>query len=185
MSDLKKVDNNSYTATLHIGVSVFKQVMWYVTNILFFKNGFSISSRIKVSLLRCFGASVGKGVVIKPCVNIKYPWKLSIGNYAWIGEQVWIDNIAHVTMGDNVCLSQGSLLLTGNHNYKTSTFDLLPGTIILEEGVWIGAKAIVCPGVVCASHAILSVASVANENLLPYAIYKGNPALKVGDRVIE
>ena len=185
MSALKKVDNSSYTATLVIGASAFKQALWYVINILFFKNGFSISSRLKVSLLRWFGGSVGKGVVIKPCVNIKYPWKLSIGNYAWIGEQVWIDNIAPVTIGDNVCLSQGSLLLTGNHNYKTSTFDLLPGTIILEEGVWIGAKAIVCPGVVCASHAILSVASVANANLLPYGIYKGNPAIKVGDRVIE
>lgn len=185
MSALKKVDNSSYTATLHIGASAFKQVLWYVINILFFKNGFSISSSLKVSLLRSFGANVGKGVVIKPCVNIKYPWKLSIGNYAWIGEQVWIDNIAVVTIGDNVCLSQGSLLLTGNHNYKTPTFDLLPGSIILEEGVWIGAKAIVCPGVVCASHSVLSVASVANGNLLPYGIYKGNPALKVGERVIE
>lgn len=185
MSALKKVDNSSYTATLHIGASAFKQVLWYVINILFFKNGFSISSSLKVSLLRSFGANIGKGVVIKPCVNIKYPWKLSIGNYAWIGEQVWIDNIAVVTIGDNVCLSQGSLLLTGNHNYKTPTFDLLPGSIILEEGVWIGAKAIVCPGVVCASHSVLSVASVANGNLLPYGIYKGNPALKVGERVIE
>ena len=185
MSALKKVGNSSYTATLHIGASAFKQVLWYVINILFFKNGFSISSSLKVSLLRSFGANVGKGVVIKPCVNIKYPWKLSIGNYAWIGEQVWIDNIAVVTIGDNVCLSQGSLLLTGNHNYKTPTFDLLPGSIILEEGVWIGAKAIVCPGVVCASHSVLSVASVANGNLLPYGIYKGNPALKVGERVIE
>ena len=185
MSDLKKVDNNSYTATLQIGASAFKQWLWYVTNVVFFKNAFSISSSLKVSLLRCFGANVGKGVVIKPCVNIKYPWKLSIGNYAWIGEQVWIDNIAQVTIMDNVCLSQGALLLTGNHNYKKSSFDLLPGTIILEEGVWIGAKAIVCPGVVGGSHAILSVASVANGNLLPYGIYKGNPALKVGDRVIE
>lgn len=185
MSALKKVDNSSYAATLHIGASAFKQVLWYVINILFFKNGFSISSSLKVSLLRSFGANIGKGVVIKPCVNIKYPWKLSIGNYAWIGEHVWIDNIAVVTIGDNVCLSQGSLLLTGNHNYKTPTFDLLPGSIILEEGVWIGAKAIVCPGVVCASHSVLSVASVANGNLLPYGIYKGNPALKVGERVIE
>lgn len=185
MSALKKVDNSLYTATLHIGASVFKQVLWYVTNIIFFKNAWCISSNLKVGLLRRFGATVGKGVVIKPCVNIKYPWKLSVGNHAWIGEQAWIDNIAHVTIGDNVCLSQGSLLLTGNHNYKTISFDLLPGTIILEDAVWIGAKAIVCPGVVCASHSVLSVAAVANANMLPYGIYKGNPAIKVGDRVIE
>jgi len=185
MSALKKVDNSSYTATLNIGASTFKQLLWYITNILFFKNAYCISSSLKVGLLRRFGASVGRGVVIKPCVNIKYPWKLSVGNHAWIGEQVWIDNIAEVTIGDNVCLSQGSLLLTGNHNYKKCGFDLIPGAIILEDGVWIGAKAIVCPGVVCASHAILSVAAVANGNLQPYGIYKGNPAIKVGDRVIE
>ena len=185
MSALKKVDNSSYTTKLYIGASTIKQLLWYVTNILFFKNAFCISSSLKVGLLRRFGAPVGKGVVIKPSVNIKYPWKLSIGNYAWIGEQVWIDNIADVRIGDHVCLSQGSLLLTGNHNYKKSGFDLMPGAIVLEQGVWIGAKAIVCPGVVCASHAILSVGSVANENLQPYGIYKGNPALKVGDRVIE
>ncbi len=185
MSAVKKVDNSSYTATLQIGASTFKQILWYVTNVLFFKNACAISSRLKVGLLRSFGATVGKGVVIKPCVNIKYPWKLSVGCHTWIGEQVWIDNIANVTIGDHVCLSQGSLLLTGNHNYKRSSFDLLPGAIILEEGVWIGAKAIVCPGVICASHAILSVGAVANTNLQPYGIYKGNPALKVGDRVIE
>ena len=118
MSVLKKVDNSSYTTKLYIGASTIKQLLWYVTNILFFKNAFCISSSLKVVLLRRFGAPVGKGVVIKPSVNIKYPWKLSIGNYAWIGEQVWIDNIADVRIGDHVCLSQGSLLLTGNHNYQ-------------------------------------------------------------------
>ena len=56
--------------------------------------------------MRLFGASVGKGVIINPRVNIKYPWKLVIGSNVWIGEKVWIDNLADVTIGDNVCLSQ-------------------------------------------------------------------------------
>ena len=54
-------------------------------------------SGFKRFLLRLFGAKIGKGVVIKPCVNIKYPWKLRIGNYVWIGENVWIDNLDTVT----------------------------------------------------------------------------------------
>ena len=141
-------------------------------------------SGIKVFLLRAFGAVVGDRVIIKPCVNIKYPWKLKIGNDSWIGEGVWIDNIDEVIIGQSVCLSQGSLLLTGNHDYKKVTFDLITAPVILEDGVWIGAAAIVCPGVLCKTHAVLSVASVATKDLEPYSVYKGNPATKASERMI-
>lgn len=154
------------------------QACWYFVNILFFKNSLSVISSFKVSLLRMFGASVGRGVVIKPNVNIKYPWKLVIDDHSWIGEGVWIDNLADVTIGKNVCLSQGAMLLTGNHNYRKETFDLITKPITIEDGVWIGAKAVVCPGVLCKSHSILAVGSVANSELESYSIYQGNPAVK-------
>jgi putative colanic acid biosynthesis acetyltransferase WcaF len=185
MTPQKKVDNALYVTSINIKAGKLKQVCWYMVNILFFKNSFIISAGFKVFLLRLFGAAVGKGVVIKPSVNIKYPWKLSIGNHSWIGEQVWIDNLAEVFIGDDVCISQGAFLLTGNHNYKKTSFDLMLGAITLEEGVWIGAKAVVCPGVICASHSVLSVASVAVAHLEPYGIYKGNPAVKISERVID
>lgn len=135
-------------------------------------------------LLRLFGARVGKSVVIKPHVRIKYPWKLSIGDYTWIGEDVWIDNLDEVCIGANCCVSQGAFLLCGNHNYTKSTFDLMIGAITLEDGSWIGAKSTVCPGVTVGSHAVLSVGSVATKTLEPYGIYSGNPAMKVKERVI-
>ena len=141
-------------------------------------------SVIKVSLLRLFGAKIGKGVVIKPSVNIKYPWNLSIDDYTWIGENVWIDNLVQVTIGSNVCVSQGAMLLCGNHNYKKSTFDLMVGKIVLEDGCWVGAQSVVCPGVTLHSHAVLGVASVANKNLDAYTIYQGNPAQMVRKRGI-
>jgi len=153
-----------------------------MVNAFIFKSSWLPVSAIKVILLRIFGASIGKGVNIKPCVNIKYPWKLSIGNDTWIGENVWIDNLDTTAIGANCCISQGALLLCGNHNYKKDTFDLMIGKILLEDGVWIGAKATVCPGVTCKSHAILSAGSVATKNLEPYSIYQGNPAIKVRDR---
>jgi len=123
--------------------------------------------------------------MIKPKVNIKYPSLLTVGHYVWIGEGVWIDNLAEVTLGNNVCLSQGAMLLTGNHDYTHSTFDLKIGKIVIEEGVWIGAKAIVCPGITCYSHAVLAVNSVATKNLEAYGAYQGNPAQRVRERVIE
>lgn len=162
-----------------------KLILWYFANIIFIKNYLNPSSRIKIIILKIFGAKIGKNVIIKPGVNIKYPWKLIIGNNVWIGEKVWIDNLGLITINNNVCISQEAMLICGNHNYKKSSFDLIVKTIMLKEGVWIGARAIVCPGVVCNSHSILTIGSVATNNLEEYTIYSGNPASEVKKRIIE
>ena len=156
-----------------------KQMLWYFANLLVVKNRYLPISKVKVRVLKAFGANIGKGVNIKPGVNIKYPWRLTIGNYVWLGEGVWIDNLANVTIEDNVCISQGAMLLCGNHNYKKTSFDLMLGEIILEESCWIGAQSVVCPGVTVAKNAILSVGSIATRNLEANGIYQGNPAVKV------
>jgi putative colanic acid biosynthesis acetyltransferase WcaF len=153
-----------------------------IVNSLFFNHGLAVFNGLKCSLLRWFGARVGKGVLIKPSVNIKYPWLLTIGNHCWIGENVWIDNLAEVKIGDHVCLSQGAMLLTGNHDFSKTTFDLMVKPIVLEEGVWIGARSIVCPGVHCESHSVLAVQSVATKRMKAYTIYQGNPASAVKER---
>lgn len=140
---------------------------------------------LKRWVLRLFGATIGKGLIIKPHVNIKYPWNLTIGDHVWLGEDVWIDNLDHVFIGDNACISQGALLLCGNHNYKRPTFDLITGSIRVEEGAWVGARSVVTAGVKVGSHAVLSVASVASSELEPFYIYQGNPAVKIRKREIE
>lgn len=175
---LDRYDNSWYSP----GANSLIRLLWYSTNVLIFNHGFLPVSGLKVLLLRWFGASVGTGVVIKPSVNIKYPWHLTIGNYAWIGEEVWIDNLCPVSIGPHVCISQGALLLTGNHNYKVSTFDLMVGEIHLREGVWVGARAMVCPGVKADSHAVLTAGSVATQNLDAWTVYQGNPATAVKSR---
>ncbi|MCM1177492.1 MAG: WcaF family extracellular polysaccharide biosynthesis acetyltransferase [Ruminococcus flavefaciens] len=177
-TDLSKYDNSWYNT----GCGIIKKTIWYFVNELFLNCSWNPFSSLRVRLLRLFGAKIGKGVVIKPRVNIKYPWLLSVGDYTWIGEGVWIDNLAEVNIGSNVCVSQGAMLLCGNHDYKKVTFDLMVGTIILEDGSWVGAKSVVCPGVTLHSHSILSVASVANRSLDAYCIYQGNPAVKVRER---
>ena len=184
-SQRKQVDNAVYRTTIQIGASRVRQIAWYVVNVFFFKNPLNVFSSLKVSLLRLFGARVGTGVIIKPAVNIKFPWKLQLGDHSWIGENVWIDNLGFVRIGNSVCLSQGAFLLTGNHNYKSVSFDLIVKEIVLEDGVWIGAKAVVCPGVTCGSHAVLSAGSVAAGDMEPYMIYQGNPAVIVREREIS
>ena len=179
--DLSKYNNSWYQP----GAGSIKRLCWYVINEIVFQTGCFPVSGLKVFLLRIFGARVGNKVVIKPHVNIKYPWKLSIGDNSWIGERVWIDNLAQVTIGANVCLSQGALLLCGNHDFKKTTFDLMVGEIQLEEGCWIGAKSVVGPGVIVGSYSVLTVGSVATQNLDSHMIYKGNPAQIVKERIIS
>jgi len=93
--NLSKYNNSWYNP----GGSTLKIILWYFTNILFFKNALNPSNRLKIVLLKLFGAKVGSNITIKPSVNIKYPWNLSIGNNVWIGENVWIDNLAYVKIG--------------------------------------------------------------------------------------
>jgi len=179
-TDLNKYNNSWYSPK----ADVFKRGFWYIVNVLFFINPLNGISSLKIFLLRLFGGRIGAGVTIKPSVNIKYPWLLEIGAYTWIGEKVWIDNLVEVKIGSNCCLSQGAMLLTGNHNYKKFTFDLIVGAITLEDGVWIGAQSVVCPGVICKNHSVLSVQSVASSDLEAYTIYRGNPAIAVKKRII-
>src|ERR1044071_932620 len=171
-----KTDLSAYNNSWYKPGSVIKRFLWHYTNAIIFKSGLFPFYTIKVFFLRVFGAKVGKGVHIKPFVTIKYPWFLTMGDFVWIGENVWIDNLADVSIGNNVCLSQGAILLTGNHDYSKPGFDLLLKKIVIEDGVWIGAGAIVCPGVICKNHSVLMVASVATKDLEQYCVYGGNPA---------
>ena len=172
------------TYNFNKGASKFKIVVWYFINALFVRASWNPFMGIKIFFLKLFGAKIGKGLVIKNNVNIKFPWKLTLGNDVWLGENAWIDNLDEVIIGNNVCISQGALLLTGNHDYTLSTFDYRNASIIIEDGAWIGAKTVVCPGIKIKSHAILTVGSTATKNMEAYGIYQGNPALKIRTRNI-
>ena len=182
---MKTTELSSFENKFYIPGSSLKLLLWYVINRWFFNTFMPYPNFLKVLILKLFGTKTGKKIILKPYINIKYPWFLSIGDYVWIGENVWIDNLAKVEIGNNVCISQGAMLLCGNHNYKKSTFDLMVDEIKLEDGVWIGAQSVVCPGITCKSHSILTVASVATKDLEAYSIYQGNPAVKIKERIIS
>lgn len=185
MAQEGKTDFSRYTIDWYRPGPRWKIVLWFLINSLLIHTYLPIPVSLKRWVLRLFGAKLGREVVIKPGVNIKYPWLLKTGDHVWIGEQVWIDNLSDVVIGNNVCLSQGALILTGNHDYRQPTFDLTTRPITLEDGVWIGAKAVVCAGVTCHSHAVLAVNSVATRSLEAYGIYQGNPAVLVRQRHIN
>ena len=170
------IDLTSYTTKDYDPGPFFRRAVWYVVSRLFLETRFPWPNVLKRMILIQFGCRISDGLVIKPRVKIKYPWYLSIGAHCWIGEGVWIDNLCEVTLGDQVVLSQGAYLLTGNHDYKKRSFDLILDPIEIKSGAWIAAKSIVCPGVTVEEYAVLTVGSVATQSLDAHSIYSGNPA---------
>lgn len=176
--DLARYDNSHY----HTGGGMLRRAAWYVVNALVFDSWLLPMSAPKRLLLRWFGATVGVGVVIKPRVNIKFPWNLKIGDHTWIGEQVWIESLVLVDIGAHVCISQGVYLLTGNHDYRDETFGLITRPITVQDSAWIGAFCIVCPGVTISRDSVLSVRSVASADTEAGWVYRGSPAQKIRHR---
>ncbi|MEN8446366.1 MAG: WcaF family extracellular polysaccharide biosynthesis acetyltransferase [Cyanobacteria bacterium J06555_13] len=164
------------------GAPLLKQLLWfYIGSPLVISNWLPFSG-LKVKLLRLFGASIGTGVRIKPGLRVKFPWRLTVGEDCWLGENAWIDNLAPVTLESNVCLSQDVYLCTGNHDWGKPTFDLRLGSIHIEQSAWVGARAVVGPGVTVGAGAVLALGGATSRNLESWTIYAGNPAQPVKKR---
>jgi len=168
------------------GRGIVVRSVWHCVNALFFENSLNPSSGLKIALLKLFGAKIGHGVIIKPGVNIKHPWFLTLGDHTWIGERAWLDNtFAPITLGDNVCVSQGVYLCTGNHDWTDPAFGLLERPLTIEAGAWIGAGAKVLPGAQVASHSVVAGGAVLSKPTEPYMVYAGNPAAAIKKRVMK
>ena len=183
--DFTHYDANNKAYAASIGASKIKQLLWFVLGALLVRNPLIPFSGFRNWVLQLFGATIGLEARIRPGVLIKYPWKLKMGDHVWLGEHCWIDNITDVHIGSHVCISQGAMLCTGNHDYSSPGFELIAKPITLEDGVWIGAKALVGPGITAFSHSVLTAGSIATKNLEAYGIYQGNPALLIKTRTIK
>jgi len=161
------------------------RALWVIVEALFLLNPVVTSYRLKRALLRLFGARIGSGVILKPGVHVKYPWRLHVGDNCWLGERCWIDNMEDVTLGDNVVVSQGAYLCTGNHDWSDPGMGLTPQPIVVENGAWVGAFARVAPGRRIGEESILVLGAVALQDTEPRGIYAGNPAELVRERTIR
>ena len=174
--------NNSW---YHPGASHAKRLLWMFAGQPCFGSKWIPTSALRVSVLRLFGARVGTGVVIKPGVKVKYPWYLELGDDCWIGEDCWIDNLTHVRIGGNACVSQGAYLCTGNHDWSDPHFGLRIEPIVMGEGSWAGAKSLLMPGTTLGDYAVVGAGSVVKGDVPPAEIHAGNPARRVRVRRIR
>ena len=178
---LAKYDNSWFRS----GAGPFKNAAWYFLGRPLLRAAWMTSSAVRVYLLRWFGAAIGHGVVIKPSFDVKYPWHLTIGDHCWLGEHVWIDNLATVTLASNVCVSQGAYLCTGNHDWSDPHFGLRVDPVVLGEGSWVGAKAILTPGSRLGVCSVAAAGALISGTVPDFEIYAGNPARLIRVRVFR
>lgn len=157
---------------LNTGATLLKRAIWYFTSLLIFENGWIPASKPKIWILRAFGAKIGSGVVLRPNVRIKFPWKLAIGDDTWIGQDVWIDNLSSVELGANVCVSQGAYLCTGDHDRHSETFELITGPIVIEDGAWLACRSIVLRNVTIGNHAVVAAGKVAARSVPSNTVWR-------------
>lgn len=157
------------------------EALWIFVDSIFVSTAFPGSS-LRCFLLRLFGSELGRGVVIKPRVHVKFPWRLRVGDYSWIGEGVWIDNLGIVEIGEHSVVSQGAYFCTGSHDWSAAKFDLIVKSIHVADKCWVGAYGKLAPGVTMETGSVLSLGSVATGTLKAWSIYQGNPATLIRER---
>ena len=126
--------------------------------------------------LRMFGASIGKKVLVRPSVKITYPWKVSIGDHSWIGDDVVLYSLGEIEIGSNTVISQKSYLCTGSHDYTKETFDIFAKKITVGNGCWLATDVFVAPGINIGDGVVVGARSSVFKELKSNWIYKGSPA---------
>ena len=133
-------------------------------------------------VLRRFGAQIGKNVLIRPGVRVTYPWKLTIGDNCWIGDNATIYTIDEISLGDNVVISQDAYLCAGTHDARDVSFPIVANPIVIESESWVATRAFIGPGVRIGRGAVVGACSVVQSDVPPAAIFAGFPARAIRTR---
>jgi putative colanic acid biosynthesis acetyltransferase WcaF len=137
--------------------------VWILVEYLFVTNALQLSSRLRAVALRTFGAKIGKGVILRPRLRVKFPWNLEIGDNSWIGEGVWIHNQDKVTIGHDVCISQETFITTGSHNFRTD-MGLKTKPVTIQDGVWVCSRALIKAGAVIEKSSVVPPSAVVGSS---------------------
>ncbi|NEP79776.1 MAG: colanic acid biosynthesis acetyltransferase WcaF [Okeania sp. SIO3C4] len=126
-------------------------------------------------ILNLFGAKIGQGVLIRPTARFTYPWKIAIGDYSWIGDDVVLYSLDHIEIGQHCIISQKSYLCTGSHNIEDPTFGLQTASIIIGNGAWVAADCFVGPGVNIGANAVIGARSSVFKDMPAGQVCLGTP----------
>ncbi|HEY0248653.1 MAG TPA: acetyltransferase [Gryllotalpicola sp.] len=161
--------------------SRFTVYLWAICELLFVTNPWQISSGLRVRVLRAFGAEIGTGVIMRPRVRVRFPWKLHIGDDCWVGEGVWFHNQDHIYLSHDCVVSQETLLTTGSHAHRRD-MALITRPIVLEPGVWITSRCIVLGGAHLGRSALARPMTLVSGTVPANAVVAGPDGAVVGTR---
>lgn len=136
-------------------------------------------------LLRRKGAEIGPiSVVGKAEFNGKLS-NLKIGNECFIGRDVRLELHENITLGNNVVVNDGCLLLTGSHDINCPNWSHVKAPIVIEDYAWIAMNSILLPGVTIGRGAVVGAGAVVTKSVPPYKVVAGNPARIVKERQLK
>ena len=150
--------------------------LWWAVQTFLFHSSPQFLYGWRAFLLRSFGATIGKGVKIRPSVSITYPWKLSIGDYSWIGDDVVLYSLGNISIGRSAVVSQKSYLCTGSHDVESAEFTITEAPIRIEDQCWLAADVFVCPGITIGFGTVVAARSTVVHDLPSGVIAYGSPA---------
>lgn len=179
--DLSKYNQSWYSR----GSSSFIVLAWWFVQGTLFRFSLHNMYSWRGILLKIFGAKIGKNVRIRSSANFTYPWKVSIGDYSWIGDNVQLYSLDLITIGKNCVISQESYLCTGSHNIKDPNFGLITKPIIIKDGAWVASDVFVYPGVTVHEMAVVAARSTVIKDVPANEVYAGSPAKFIKKRFEE
>lgn len=136
-------------------------------------------------LLRLFGAKIGKGVIIRPYARITYPWKVSIGDFSWIGDDVVLYSLGDIRIGAHAVVSQRCYFCTGSHDYTRSTFDIYAKAIFVESCAWLATDVFMAPGIHIGMGAVVGARSSVFQDVPNLMVAMGSPAKPFKKRILS
>lgn len=167
------------------GKSAIVVQLWWFVQALLFKPSPQVFYGWRRFLLRCFGAKIGEDVIIRPTAQITYPWKVKIGDYSWIGDDVVLYSLGEIEIGTNTVISQRSYICTGSHDYTKIDFPIYAKKIIIEDGCWLATDVFVAPGITIKQGTVVGARSSVFKDLDAFSVYAGSPTKFIKKRGIE
>jgi putative colanic acid biosynthesis acetyltransferase WcaF len=167
------------------GRNAFVVQLWWLIQSLLFSNTPQFLYGFRRFLLRLFGAKIGKKVIIRQSVKITYPWKVSIGDYSWIGDDVVLYSLGEISIGKNTVISQKSYICTASHDYLQSDFPIFAKKNIIEDECWLATDVFVAPGITIGKGSVIGSRSSVYKDIPANKVCIGNPAKIIKDRKID
>lgn len=166
------------------GKSKITVQLWWLVQALFFSTTPQFMYGWRRFLLKCFGAKIGKNVIIRPSAKFTYPWKIKIGDYSWIGDDVVLYSLGEIEIGAHTVVSQKSYLCTGSHDYTKNDFPIYSKKIIIEDECWLATDVFVSPGVTIGRGTVVGARSTVIKDLNSNSVYVGSPVKFIKNRKI-